>query len=154
MPLVSLKYFSSLLFSRSSSGVCWSSYGLFLLTTIIVMVEMSCWGEAFLRSIQAQNWSSFLKMLTAAWSPYHTNASSSPRVCFSLGCESCLGSKEPPSPVVLAGEAEDTGDSLSCSGCSFVDQGWAPHLAAKATWEPVKTFSHGGYTCTAPAFTM
>lgn len=123
MPLVSVKYFSSPLFSVSSSGVCWSSYGLFLLTTIVVMVEMSCWGEAFLKSIQTQNWSSFLKTLTANWSPYNTNISSSPRVCFSLGCESCLVPKEPPSPGLLAGETEVAGDSVSCSGCSFVDQG-------------------------------
>lgn len=90
MPLVSLKYFFSLMFSLSSSGVWWSNYGLFLSIIIIVMMEMSCWGEAFLKSIQSQNWSSFFKMLTANWSHSNTNTSFSPGECFSLGCETCL----------------------------------------------------------------
>lgn len=39
---------------------------------------------------------------------------------------------ESPSPGLLAGEAEAISGSVSCSGCSFVDQGSGPKLTMKS----------------------
>lgn len=69
------------------------------------------------------------------------NIPSSPWVCFSV--RAALVPKERLSPGQL--QLHLPGDSVSCSGCGFVDEGWVPHLRGKAVWEPA------GYTCTAPA---
>jgi len=123
MPLVSLKYFSSLLplFKWCLLLQLWTFF--FNHHHCHDGDELSRRSVPQKQSVQTKNRSSFFKMLTANWSPSNTNTSSSPRMCFSLGSGSCLMSKEPRSPGLLVGEAEVQGDSVSCSVCGFVDQG-------------------------------